>query len=139
MLHSLLATTGGKVEAAAAIYNSGQESRGGTTPGPGSHVGDYGLDVLERMHYLQAHANGGGGGGGGGGTAGVPAWFTRDLLLEKPQMTGADVKIVQKKTGATVDGFFGPDTQKHVISFQSHHGLQADGAVGSKTAKVLGS
>jgi len=33
---------------------------------------------------------------------------------------------------------FGPVTQAHVISFQSQHGLSADGIVGPVTALALG-
>ena len=92
MLQGILATTGGNVEEAAAIYNSGQPGEPGTT----HH--DYGIDVLERMQFLR-----------------------------------------QKKTGAAPDGVFGPVTQVHVVSFQSHHGLTADGIVGPLTARALGS
>jgi peptidoglycan hydrolase-like protein with peptidoglycan-binding domain len=53
-------------------------------------------------------------------------------------MKGADVTVVQKKTGAAPDGVFGPLTQAHVVNFQSHHGLTADGIVGPQTARVLG-
>jgi peptidoglycan hydrolase-like protein with peptidoglycan-binding domain len=54
-------------------------------------------------------------------------------------MEGDDVAVVQKKTGAASDGVFGPVTQMHVINFQSHHGLTADGIVGPQTARALGS
>jgi peptidoglycan hydrolase-like protein with peptidoglycan-binding domain len=54
-------------------------------------------------------------------------------------MEGDDVTVVQKKTGAASDGEFGPVTQVHVVNFQSHHGLTADGIVGPQTARVLGS
>ena len=47
MLQGILAITGGNVEEAAAIYNSGQPGEPGTT----HH--DYGIDVLERMQFLQ--------------------------------------------------------------------------------------
>lgn len=53
-------------------------------------------------------------------------------------MQGSDVGVVQKKTGADPDGVFGPVTREHVVNFQSHHGLTADGIVGSITACVLG-
>jgi peptidoglycan hydrolase-like protein with peptidoglycan-binding domain len=53
-------------------------------------------------------------------------------------MKGDDVKVVQKKTGADPDGSFGPVTQVHVVNFQSHHGLTADGIVGQDTAGALG-
>ena len=124
MVHGLLASTGGNVEEAAAIYNSGQPGEPGTTHG------DYGIDVLERMQFLQQFP---------GGSANVPPWFHRDLGLTSPFMEGDDVTVVQKKTGADPDGVFGPVTQAHVISFQSQHGLSADGIVGPVTAHALGS
>jgi peptidoglycan hydrolase-like protein with peptidoglycan-binding domain len=126
MLQSILASTGRNVEEAAAIYNSGQPGEPGTTHG------DYGIDVLERMQFLQQLS------GGNVVTGNVPAWFHRDLGLASPFMNGDDVTVVQKKTGADPDGVFGPVTRTHVISFQSHHGLAADGIVGPLTARVLG-
>jgi peptidoglycan hydrolase-like protein with peptidoglycan-binding domain len=124
MVHGLLASTGGNVEEAAAIYNSGQPGEPGTTHG------DYGIDVLERMQFLQQSP---------GGSANVLPWFHRDLSLASPFMEGNDVTVVQKKTGADPDGVFGPVTRAHVISFQSQHGLSADGIVGPVTARALGS
>ena len=47
MLHGMLTIAGGNVEEAAAMYNSGEPGELGTT----HH--DYGIDVLERMHFLQ--------------------------------------------------------------------------------------
>jgi peptidoglycan hydrolase-like protein with peptidoglycan-binding domain len=128
MLHGLLAGTGGNVEKAAAIYNSGQPGEWGTT----HH--DYGIDVRQRMQFLQQKF-----GNGSGVQPGTPAWFHRDLGLASPFMKGDDVTVVQKKTGAASDGVFGPVTQMHVINFQSHHGLTADGIVGPQTARALGS
>jgi hypothetical protein len=49
MLHTDLAITGGKVEEAAAIYNSGHPDRLSTT----HH--NYGIDVRERMQFLPGH------------------------------------------------------------------------------------
>lgn len=125
MLQGMLTVTGGNVEAAAAIYNSGQPGEPGTTHG------DYGIDVLQRMQFLQQLAN-------SNMQPNTPAWFHRDLGLASPFMTGADVAVVQKKTGAAPDGVFGPVTKAQVVSFQSHHGLTADGIVGPQTASVLG-
>jgi len=127
MLQDMLTMTGGSVQEAAAIYNSGQRTDGGTT----HH--DYGIDVLERMQFLQQLA------GGSTGQQGVPAWFHRDLGLASPFMNGDDVTVVQTKTGAHPDGLFGPVTQVHVVNFQSHHGLTVDGIVGPDTARALGS
>jgi peptidoglycan hydrolase-like protein with peptidoglycan-binding domain len=136
MLQSILASTGRNVEAAAAIYNSGQPGE------PGTAGGDYGIDVLGRMQFLQQLSGGtgvtGSGVTGSGVTGTVPAWFHRDLALASPFMTGADVTVIQKKTGAAPDGVFGPVTRTHVVSFQSQHGLSADGIVGPLTARVLG-
>jgi peptidoglycan hydrolase-like protein with peptidoglycan-binding domain len=126
MLQGILAGTGGNVEAAAAIYNSGQAGEAGTTHG------DYGIDVLERMQFLQQLA------GGHVVQPNTPGWFHRNLGLATPFMQGSDVKVVQGKTGAATDGIFGPVTQAHVISFQTQHGLVADGIVGPVTASVLG-
>jgi peptidoglycan hydrolase-like protein with peptidoglycan-binding domain len=127
MLKGILATTGGNVEEAAAIYNSGQPGEAGTTHG------DYGIDVVQRMQFLQQMP------AINVVTGSVPAWFHRDLGLASPFMNGDDVTVVQKKTGAAPDGVFGPITQEHVVSFQSHHGLAADGIVGPLTARALGS
>jgi peptidoglycan hydrolase-like protein with peptidoglycan-binding domain len=127
MLQGILAITGGNVEKAAAVYNSGQPGEWGTT----HH--DYGIDVLERMQFLQWRFH-----DGSSGHESVPPWFHRDLGLASPFMKGEDVTVVQKKTGADPDGVFGPVTQMHVVSFQSHHGLAADGIVGGQTARALG-
>ena len=127
MLQGMLTITGGNVEEAAAIYNSGQRGELGTT----HH--DYGIDVQQRMQFLQQTL-----GNGSLVQPGTPAWFHRELSLESPLMKGADVTVVQKKTGAAPDGVFGPVTQAHVVNFQSHHGLTADGIVGPQTARVLG-
>jgi peptidoglycan hydrolase-like protein with peptidoglycan-binding domain len=127
MLQGLLAITGGDVEEAAAIYNSGQPGEPGTT-----HA-DYGIDVRQRMQFLQQTFA-----GDSDAQPGTPAWFHRDLSLTSPFMTGDDVTVAQKKTGAATDGVFGPVTQIHVINFQSHHGLTADGIVGPQTPRVLG-
>jgi peptidoglycan hydrolase-like protein with peptidoglycan-binding domain len=126
MLHGMLTITGGNVEEAAAIYNSGQPGELGT-----AHH-HYGIDVLERMQVLQQLD------GGGTGQQDVPPWFHRDLGLASPFMEGDDIKVVQTKTGTYPDGLFGPVTQMHVVNFQSHHGLTADGIVGPDTARALG-
>jgi len=127
MLQGMLRITGGNVEEAAAIYNSGQPGELGTT-----HQ-DYGIDVLERMQFLQRRFP-----GDSSVQQDVPPWFHRDLGLASPFMHGDDVAVVQKKTGADPDGVFGPVTQMHVVSFQSDHGLTADGIVGPETAGALG-
>jgi len=51
---------------------------------------------------------------------------------------GDDVRIVQRKVGAKVDGVFGPVTEAAVRRFQRGKGLVADGIVGPKTwAEIL--
>ena len=48
-------------------------------------------------------------------------------------------KIIQKVVGVTVDGKFGNDTKKAVITYQKANGLVADGEVGINTwKKILG-
>ena len=126
MLHDLLAIEAGNVERAANRYNSGQPETAGTT----GH--DYGPDVVERMQALRRLFP------NDEPPGPVPAWFTRDLGIASPFMQGSDVGVVQKKTGADPDGVFGPVTRDHVVNFQSHHGLTADGIVGAITARVLG-
>lgn len=126
MLHDLLAAEAGNVIRAANRYNSGHPETGKTT-----HQ-NYGPDVVERMQTLRrlfvSDVSAGD----------VPAWFTRDLGIASPFMQGSDVGVVQKKTGADPDGVFGPVTREHVLNFQTHHGLTADGIVGLITARVLG-
>jgi len=87
MLQGMLAITGGNAGEAAAICNSGQRGEFGTT----HH--DYGIDVRQRMHFLQRKS------GNGSRPAGDPG-----LVPPRP---GAGVTLhdslgagVQKKTGA---------------------------------------
>ena len=93
MVHGLLARTGGNVEEAAAIYNSGQPGEAGTTHG------DYGIDVLERMQFLQQSP--------GTGTGhqhqhqqqqpNVPPWFHRDLAWRRPSWKGMTSQWSRRK------------------------------------------
>lgn len=67
----------------------------------------------------------------------------RCLLYFRPNMTGTDVKELQKllnKAGAVlkVDGAFGPMTRDAVIAYQKKKRLTADGVVGPVTIKALG-
>ena len=128
MLHDLLAREAGNVERAANRYNSGQPEADKTTGG------DFGPDVVGRMQTLQRLFPN----GAPLLPEDVPAWFTRDLGIASPFMHGSDVGVVQKKTGADPDGVFGPITREHVVNFQTHHSLTADGIVGQLTARVLG-
>jgi hypothetical protein len=66
----------------------------------------------------------------------LPRWYKRQLAQGAH---GDDVKVVQRKVGAVVDGSFGPNTKHAVAHFQNLHvGLLADGVVGERTARVLG-
>lgn len=48
-----------------------------------------------------------------------------------------EVKTIQTRIGATVDGDFGPKTEHAVKEFQSDNGLTSDGIVGEKTWAVM--
>ena len=61
-------------------------------------------------------------------------------MLLKVGSKGDDVKKLQEKLGLTVDGSFGPNTEKKVKEWQSSNGLTADGVVGDGTwSKMFGS
>lgn len=67
----------------------------------------------------------------------------RVLKLRRPFMCGDDVKALQqglKKAGinVTVDGIFGPGTERAVIDFQIRERLTVDGIAGPATRAVLG-
>ncbi|MEU2060771.1 peptidoglycan-binding protein [Streptomyces sp. NPDC013455] len=75
----------------------------------------------------------------GGGGAPMPSG---DGILRLGSK-GQAVKTLQKnlntvqKAGLTVDGDFGPATQKAVKTFQAHHGLRADGEYGPQSAAMM--
>jgi hypothetical protein len=48
------------------------------------------------------------------------------------------VRILQSALGISVDGVFGPNTQRAVRRYQRAHGLTADGVVGPATWSSLG-
>ena len=50
---------------------------------------------------------------------------------------GNITKLLQEKLGISVDGIFGNETKKAVISYQKSKGLSADGIVGKETWKKL--
>lgn len=59
------------------------------------------------------------------------------MKLRSPMMRGNDIKKVQHKIGAAVDGIFGKETRAKVIAYQKSHGLVADGIVGVKTWRSM--
>lgn len=80
---------------------------------------------------------------GGGGGAKVAKLTHADIVEavhynKEKGFSVAQVKKIQSKTGAGVDGYFGPDTVKHIANYQLRHGLEVDGKVGPATAKSLG-
>lgn len=48
-----------------------------------------------------------------------------------------EIRDIQRRVGADVDGRFGPGTAGHVERFQRNHGLAVDGAVGPATWSFL--
>ena len=61
----------------------------------------------------------------------------RRAMLRKGDQ-GNSVRELQTKLGITVDGAFGPATDRAVKAFQAKHGLVADGLVGPATWAALG-
>lgn len=48
------------------------------------------------------------------------------------------IRKIQSKVGAGVDGQLGPETVKKIADFQARNGLEVDGKVGPQTARALG-
>lgn len=67
---------------------------------------------------------------------------TRELFVETPQMSGADVAFVQRFVGASkcgpADGQFGPHTMSGVMWYQAMRGIHVDGRVGKVTWGQMG-
>lgn len=65
--------------------------------------------------------------------------FTRNLMVKSPMMYGNDIRKVQRRVGAMVDGWYGKETKAKVTSFQrSTNGkLVVDGIVGRLTWREL--
>lgn len=61
----------------------------------------------------------------------------RTLRFQFPMMRGPDVEQVQRITGVSVDGLFGPQTEIAVADFQRRMGLAPDGIVGQKTWQAI--
>lgn len=70
------------------------------------------------------------------------AQSVRHLRLQRPQVAGADVLKIQRalwKAGyrVTLDGHYGPETDRTVTQFQRKHGIAPDGIVGPQTWNAL--
>ncbi|MFV8826967.1 peptidoglycan-binding protein [Alkalihalobacterium sp. APHAB7] len=61
----------------------------------------------------------------------------RMLRQITPMMRGEDVREVQQKVGAMVDGLYGPETAQRVRDFQQRENITVDGIVGPQTWRAL--
>ena len=70
-------------------------------------------------------------------------WLGRYLRLAHPYMRGDDILQVQDAlqiagiSPGSIDGIYGPRTQKAVMAFQAAKGLAVDGIVGPDTTRAL--
>lgn len=65
----------------------------------------------------------------------MPTWYRRELDYGAE---GADVEVVQRKLGATVNGLYDVDTAAAVRGLQRRRALTPTGIVDEGTAAVLG-
>lgn len=99
--------------------------------------------MLNRRSILLGSAAVGAGALGAGLTtlpsyAAISTSVTASFPVVKEGQRNSNVKYVQARTKAEIDGVFGPRTKAAVKSFQSSAGLTTDGVVGPKTwAKML--
>lgn len=97
-----------------------------------------GLDVALRNQDLRAFARGYNGAGNVDAYSAKLAKALRRVGAPNvPEVIsfgarGAAVKVLQRKLGATVDGFFGPQTREALIAYQVANGLRPDGIAGPK-------
>lgn len=88
------------------------------------------FDMVEFREDVEAIMN-------GSGVRTVTTVDPKRSMLRKGDR-GNSVKELQKLLKVSVDGMFGPQTEKAVKKFQAAHGLAVDGLVGPKTWKELG-
>jgi len=78
-----------------------------------------------------------------GTTPTTPSGVAAPTTTLKPGDTGPQVKVLQRALAhlgyspGTIDGQYGPATTQAVKSFQTAHGLTADGVCGPKTVAAL--
>lgn len=58
-------------------------------------------------------------------------------MVKQGSANTGNVRFVQRRVGAVVDGTFGPNTTQKVKDFQTSRGLTADGVVGLETWQAL--
>lgn len=81
---------------------------------------------------------------GGGGGQKQPVRLNHADVLEAIDynkgkgFSVAQVKKIQTRVGAGVDGQMGPETVRKIADFQARNGLEVDGKVGPATARAIG-